>query len=134
MDLSTMTSYKQVKIQYWLRVIHECRASGMTNQAWCIQNGISLKSYYYWIARIRKLAIEDLPRKENGSPFPPLEKNTHPTINESRFEEVSVTTPVKVLSNGAPAAVIRFKDISVDVFEHTSDSFLRRLMEAVRGC
>lgn len=67
MDISTLTPDKQVKLQYWLDVIRQCRASGLTNQAWCEQHDISLKSYYYWIAKIRKLALEELPRKRNGS-------------------------------------------------------------------
>ena len=60
MDISSLTPDKQVKLQYWLEVIRQCRASGLTNQAWCEQHNISLKSYYYWIAKIRKLALEDL--------------------------------------------------------------------------
>lgn len=46
MDISSLTPDKQVKLQYWLDVIRQCRASGLTNQAWCEQNQISLKSYY----------------------------------------------------------------------------------------
>lgn len=42
MDISSLTSDKQVKLQYWLDVIRQCRASGMTNQAWCEQHNISL--------------------------------------------------------------------------------------------
>lgn len=67
MDISSLTPDKQVKYQYWLNVIHECRTFGLTNQDWCEQNGISIKSYYYWIAKFRKLALEDLPRKEYAS-------------------------------------------------------------------
>ena len=35
MDLSSLTPDKQVKLQYWLDVIRQCRASGLTNQIWC---------------------------------------------------------------------------------------------------
>lgn len=43
MDISSFTPAKQVKLQYWLVVIRQCRASGLTNQAWCEQNNVSLK-------------------------------------------------------------------------------------------
>ena len=66
MDISSLTPNKQVKLQYWLDVIRQCRASGLTNQAWCEEHNISLKSYYYWIAKIRKLALEDFPYKSYG--------------------------------------------------------------------
>ncbi len=35
MDISTLTPDKQVKLQYWLDVIRQCRASGLINQVWC---------------------------------------------------------------------------------------------------
>ena len=31
MDISTLTPDKQVKLQYWLDVILQCRGSGLTN-------------------------------------------------------------------------------------------------------
>lgn len=42
MDLSSLTPDKQVKLQYWLDVIRQCRASGLTNQIWYEQHDISL--------------------------------------------------------------------------------------------
>ncbi len=75
MDIPSLTPDKQVKLQDWLDVIGQCRASGLTNQAWCEQHNISLKSYYYWIAKIRKLALEDLPRNSHGV-HPPADQAT----------------------------------------------------------
>ncbi len=49
-----LSPVKQVKIEYWLEVIHKCRASGLTNTEFCKQNNISEKSYYYYLAKIRK--------------------------------------------------------------------------------
>ena len=92
MDISSLTPDKQVKLQYWLEVIRQCRASGLTNQAWCEQHNISLKSYYYWIAKIRKLALEDLPRKNNG---------IHATADQytllQKFLFLVDTLPVRIL-------------------------------------
>ena len=50
------------------------------------------------------------------------------------FEEVHLSVPDQTRSSGSPDAVIRVKDISLEVFEHTSDSLLRRLMKAVQEC
>ena len=33
METKSLTPTKQVKLQYWLQAIHECRASGLTNKA-----------------------------------------------------------------------------------------------------
>lgn len=134
METTSLTPNKQVKLQYWLQMIHECRASGLTNRAWCEQNGISLKNYYYWIAKIRKLAVEDLPRKQYGVSLS-MPCNTEPVeMKNSGFEEVHLPVSTQVRSGGSPDAVIRVNDISLEVFEHTSDSLLRRLMKAVQEC
>ena len=54
-------------IQKWLEIFHQCRDSGLSNQQWCEQNGISLKRYYYWLAKIRKMAVEPIPRKQTAA-------------------------------------------------------------------
>ena len=89
MNISTLTPDKQVKLQYWLDVIRQCRASGLTNQVWCQQHDISLKSYYYWIAKIRKLALEELPRKNYGS-RPVMEQTVLLPDAAAEFTEVSL--------------------------------------------
>ena len=100
MDLSSLTPDKQVKLQYWLDVIRQCRASGLTNQIWCEQHDISLKSYYYWLSKIRKLALEELPRKKNGIHMCTDQQST--ALTESRlslrsFHFRTETFPVPLL-------------------------------------
>ena len=103
MDISTLTPDKQVKLQYWLDVIRQCRGSGLTNQVWCEQHDISLKSYYYWIAKIRKLALEELPRKNHGSRQ--RMEQTVPALDAApEFTEVSFCG--RHDSSAAPAAVL----------------------------
>ena len=63
--MEELSAKTQINIQKWLEVIHRCRDSGLSNQQWCEENGISLKSYFYGLAKIRKLAIENLPHKRN---------------------------------------------------------------------
>lgn len=38
----------------WIKTISECQSSGQTVTHWCSENGISIKSYYYWLRKIRK--------------------------------------------------------------------------------
>ena len=132
MDISSLTPDKQVKLQYWLDVIRQCRASGLTNQAWCEERGISLKSYYYWIAKIRKLALEDFPRKDYGTSLSTVPNPIAPVSTASEFTEVSI--PDKVSFHTNTAAVIHIGEISVEVFEHTSNERLISILKAVKSC
>ena len=131
MDISTLTPDKQVKLQYWLDVIRQCRASGLTNQVWCEQHDISLKSYYYWIAKIRKMAPPELPRKRNGS-RPVMEQTVLLQDAAAEFTEVSLRGRQDFTA--APAAVLHIGTVTVELFEDTSRELLEAIMKAVRSC
>lgn len=132
MDISSLTPDKQVKLQCWLDVIRQCRASGLTNQAWCMQHGISLKSYYYWLSKIRKLALEELPRKSYGAGLSTDPDPIAPVGAVSEFAEVSVPDQASFRIN--TAAVIHIGKISVEVFEHTSNEQLVSILKVVQSC
>ena len=38
-------------LQEWSSKIAECRSSGMSVRAWCAEQGIPIKTYYYWEKR-----------------------------------------------------------------------------------
>ena len=60
---------KAEKDNYWMDCIQQCRVSGMSDYAWCNQNGISISSFYYNVRRLRtKACITDSSAKvaENG--------------------------------------------------------------------
>ncbi len=54
--LAKRTEYR---LQQWADVIRACRESGMSNKEFCRQNGISEKTYYYWLRRLRQAACEN---------------------------------------------------------------------------
>nr|WP_278707592.1 hypothetical protein [Bacteroides intestinalis] len=132
MDISSLTPDKQVKLQYWLDVIRQCRASGLTNQAWCEQNQISLKSYYYWIAKIRRLALEELPRKHNGI-HSQSDRNTV-LLPEASSGFTEVFLPDKQTPHSSPAAVLQLGDMRIEIFEDTSSEALTKILKAVQSC
>ena len=48
--LKIRDEYRQVQ---WAAAIQECKASGLTNREYCIQHGLSEKSFYYWQRKFR---------------------------------------------------------------------------------
>ena len=40
------------RVELWAERIAECRGSGMSVRAWCRENKISEKTYYYWQRRL----------------------------------------------------------------------------------
>jgi len=42
----------------WMELVTECRQSGLTDAAWCIEHGISPGCFYNAVTRLRKKACQ----------------------------------------------------------------------------
>ena len=57
MEQSLQTLNAAQRVQLWAERIAECRSSGMSVRAWCRENEISEKTYYYWQRRLYQQMI-----------------------------------------------------------------------------
>ena len=48
----------EYRAQNWTMVIQECSNSGLSNREFCRQRGISEKTYYYWLRKLRTQMAE----------------------------------------------------------------------------
>ena len=48
----------EYRAQNWTMVIQECTNSGLSNREFCRQRGISEKTYYYWLRKLRSQMAE----------------------------------------------------------------------------
>ncbi len=67
MKLEDLTPKQRLKAEKWLAIIRECINSDLSNEEWCEQNNVSIKSYYYYLAKLRKMAIEQIPYKKRNN-------------------------------------------------------------------
>ena len=81
----------------WQQMVYDCRNSGMTVKAWCAENGINDKTYYY---RQRKVweAAQQQKKQNTGMPgkLPAIIPCTVPIA-----AEVSTQPPALVLRGAA---------------------------------
>ena len=52
------TRNKRVPMQEQIKLINECRKSGLTDADWCRENGIAPSTFYNWVSRCRKTAAD----------------------------------------------------------------------------
>ena len=57
----TATRKARVPMAEQIRLINECRQSGMTDADWCRENGIAVSTFYNWVSRCRKAAADQIP-------------------------------------------------------------------------
>ena len=55
------TVKQQMKLREWAEQIEARRASGMTVQSWCAENGMNVKTYYYHLRKVREQCVESVP-------------------------------------------------------------------------
>ena len=48
----------EFRLKQWSKIIQACQTSGMTVVSWCNQNNVKIKSYYYWLRKLRTLTCE----------------------------------------------------------------------------
>ena len=91
----------EFRLKQWTQIVQNCQTSGMTVVAWCSQNNVNIKSYYYWLRRIRSLACE--------SGALATRSNEHAIV------------PVSLKQTKTPAAItIHLPSISVDIHDGVS--------------
>ena len=59
---SKLTKYtNDLKAQKWTEIVVNCNESGMNKTAWCRENNVSIKSFFYWQHKLRMKMIESSP-------------------------------------------------------------------------
>ncbi len=100
----------QFNLQKWMGIIRECRASGIPVKQWCQEHKVSIKSYYYWLHKIKSETLEQV---------------------QSEFVELD---PVPRVQPAAPGTglTLRVGDVSIDILPDTDPGLITRALEAVR--
>ena len=100
-----MENVIQVRNEYrkqeWVQIIRECQSSGLSNKEYCRQHGISEKSYYYWLRKLRSAAAESIPQIVEMEPPATVEDKVY-----IRFRGAELTLPAGT-DVEAIAAVLR---------------------------
>ena len=94
---SIMGIRRQVRLSQWGAMVREREESGLSVQAYCEQAGISAKTYYYRLRRLREAAVEQA-RSEAAQP-----------------ELVQFTPPAEYAVGQAQRIVIKTADTTIEI-------------------
>ncbi len=121
------TRKARVPMAEQIRLINECRQSGMTDADWCRENGIAVSTFYNWVSRCRKAAADQIPAANYGHPEVPRPKQDvvpidivpdyipeqhtasqmqNPYLDNSHTIEVAVKDITVRISNGADPVLL----------------------------
>ena len=90
---------RQERLENWTSRIMACRGSGMTVRAWCQENGLSEKTYYYWQRRL----FQTLSEQQAGTAFAEI-KTPRPVCSGNVAVTVRIDGAEADIHSGADAA------------------------------
>ena len=112
MEQSLQVMSKQERLENWTTRIMACRSSGMTVRAWCRENGLSEKTYYYWQRRLFQALSEQQ------------------KVHETAFAEV---TPPLVCS-GNVAVTVRISGAEADIHSGADAVTVETVLRILKSC
>lgn len=107
---------KDQKDKYWMDCIQSCRVSGLSDYAWCIQNGVSTSSFYYNIKRLRKKASAvpaSVPKVVEKQEVVPVHYNELPETKVVNPKNSTDSIAVRLEYRGAVMAISNDADASI---------------------
>lgn len=104
------------KIQLWISRISECQASNLTVADWCFEHNVSIKTYYYWMRKIKAEAFEALPAERKSKML--SQKPTSPFAEVILPEQASANScAIKLQVHGV---VLEIQNgAAIETIEHT---------------
>ena len=87
---------REVILNEWAEMVHECKSSGQTVEGWCSENGINIKTYYYRLKRVRDRICEKISGKQDIVPV---------SICNEYSKAASENVPIIIRINGAEITV-----------------------------
>ena len=105
-------------LQLWRGRVMECRNSGKTIAVWCKENGINIKTYYFWQKRVWDKETQTL--IQSG-------QNQLPQAQAVQFSQVNLGME----TSSDADIVIRKDDWTVEIRNTANPALLSTVLQAV---
>lgn len=110
------------RMNKWTQIIRECRSSGKTVAAWCKEQNINQKTYYYWLKRIRTAACEALPAvHDENNPIVPVNI------------EVPLSKTECVNQESSPDIIVRLGAATLEIKNNASQILIENTLKALQN-
>jgi transposase-like protein len=110
---------KSSQLQKWAEIVRACRNSGKTVSAWCSENCINQKTYYYW----QKKVCDATPGLHKAAKLP------HPSIEST--ENFAEITPVIQARAGETGVTVRIGNAEVHIRNGTDTAVIEAALRAL---
>lgn len=121
--MNTTLQTRELKLNRWAQLIHECKNSGLSAKEWMQQNGIRKNQFYYWQRQLRAQALQTLPEKPSA---------TGPTQTLVEVTPSNSVSPKESKAFDDPVLSIRIADAVIEVRKDISADLLHTVLQEIR--
>lgn len=117
----------QILLAEWADRIHNCQTSGMKVPEWCNLNGINIKTYYYWLKKVREKSLACI---SNASPVVSVNEHLPAAEDKISFKSLEVQVP---LPNMQAAVIVRLPNATLEVTNDATQHTLEAVLLALKS-
>ena len=129
------TRKARVPMAEQIRLINECRQSGMTDAEWCRENDIAVSTFYNWVSRCRKAAAEQIPAPNYGHHADPLPKQDVVPIDivpDHLPEQHAASQMQQMYLDNSHTIEVIMKDVRIHISNDVDPVLLTRTLRLIR--
>ena len=119
-----------------IKLIMECRQSGLSDYQWCQKPGINAGTFYNWVSKLRKsgYTIPDSNSKSEGAVVAQDVVKVN-LVNEEMSGSVieQNTRPLAVASTPSVAAELVVENVTLRLFNGADQNLIRCAMQCLGG-
>ncbi len=129
-----MTSARKVRVPMGeqIRIINECRQSGMTDADWCRENDISVSTFYNWVSRCRKAAADQIPPPNYGHCEIPRSKQDVVPIDIVSDHLTEQNTASRMHLDNSHTIEVAMKDTVIRIHNNADPILLTRTLRLIQ--
>lgn len=119
-----------------LKLIMECRASGLPDAQWCKQNGIIPQTFYNWVTRLRKKGYTEIPERNTKTELIPAFHQDVVKVEVLPEPELGYS-PVPVIDkpnlDNCIVAEVKIGNANLKIMEGMSSELLKVMLHELKG-
>ena len=129
------TRKARVPMSEQIKLINECRQSGMTDADWCRENNIAVSTFYNWVSRCRKAAADQIPAANYGhlgSPRPKQDVVPIDIIQDHIPEQNTASQMQDTYLDNPHTIEVERKDVTVRIRNDADPVLLTRIFRLLQ--
>ena len=129
---------RRVSREEQLKLIMECRTSGLSDYQWCEAHGIRSSTFYNWVSKLRKAGVT-IPDSENKHLGTPVHQEV---VKVDLVPNPTPSTTIMEQNTRIPAMTAKDADVAMEIimghstirfFNNTAPDLIRTTLQCLGG-